>query len=162
MCMTAPVSHRFSAKKKDAFVQALAATGHVGKAAAAIGFTARVAYQHRHLDPAFAQAWDEALAAAMDTVLEPEAIRRAVEGVEKAVYHRGEQIGIQREYSDTLLIFLLKGWKSDRYKERSEVFHRGAVDLLRKLERIGTMSPEQLEAFLLEVEAYVNAADAGA
>ena len=96
---------------------------------------------------------------AMDIVLEPEAIRRAVEGVEKAVYYQGEPVGTVREYSDTLLIFLLKGWKSDRYKERREVFHRGAVALLRQLERIGTMTPDQLQAFLLEVEAYVNRLD---
>ena len=96
---------------------------------------------------------------AMDIVLEPEAIRRAVDGVEKAVYYRGAQVGVEREYSDTLLIFLLKGWKADRYTERREVFHRGAVALLRQLERIGTMTPDQLQAFLLEVETYVNRLD---
>jgi hypothetical protein len=117
------------------------------------------AYVHRRQDPAFAQEWEETLQQAMDIVLEPEAIRRAVEGVEKAVYYQGEPVGTVREYSDTLLIFLLKGWKSDRYKERREVFHRGAVALLRQLERIGTMTPDQLQAFLLEVEAYVNRLD---
>ena len=96
---------------------------------------------------------------AMDTVLEPEAIRRTVEGVEKPVYHQGRQVGTVREYSDTLLIFLLKGWKSERYTERREVFHRGAVELLRKLERIGTMTPDELQTFLLDVEAYVNRRD---
>jgi hypothetical protein len=149
-------------KKKAAFLEALALCGHVGHAAKAIGFSTFILYLHRRSDPAFAQAWEQAIEIAMDTVLEPEAIRRAVEGFDKPVYHRGEQIGVERLYSDTLLIFLLKGWKSDRYKERSEIFHRGAVELLRKLERIGTMTPEQLEAFLVEVETYVNTTDAGA
>jgi hypothetical protein len=54
---------------------------------------------------------------------------------------------------------LLKGWKSERYKERREVFHRGAMELLRKLERIGTMTPDELQTFLLDVESYVNRRD---
>ena len=57
----------------------------------------------------------------MDTVLEPEAIRRAVEGVEKPVYQGGELVGYVREYSDTLLIFLLKGGKPHKYRENIKI-----------------------------------------
>jgi len=151
--------HRVTPKKKAQFLEVLAQTGNVRQAAKAVGFSANRFYVHRRQDPAFAQEWEEAMQQTMDIVLEPEAIRRAVEGVEKAVYYRGEQVGVEREYSDTLLIFLLKGWKAKRYKERREVFHRGAVALLRQLERIGTMTPDQLQAFLLEVETYVNHLD---
>ena len=151
--------HRVTPKKKAEFLDALAQSGNVRQAAKAVGFSANRFYVHRRQDPLFAQKWEETIQQAMDTVLEPEAIRRAVDGVDKAVFYRGEQVGVQREYSDTLLIFLLKGWKADRYKERSEVFHRGAVELLRKLEHIGTMTPDQLQAFLLEVETYVNRLD---
>ena len=151
--------HRVTPKKKAQFLDALAQTGNVRQAAKAVGFSANRFYVHRRQDPTFAQAWEETMEQAMDTVLEPEAIRRTVEGVEKPVYHQGRQVGTVREYSDTLLIFLLKGWKSERYTERREVFHRGAVELLRKLERIGTMTPDELQAFLLEVEAYVNRLD---
>ena len=151
--------HRVTPKKKTQFLDALALTGNVRQAAKAVGFSANRFYVHRRQDPTFAQAWEETMEQAMDTVLEPEAIRRAVEGVEKPVYHQGRQVGTVREYSDTLLIFLLKGWKSERYTERREVFHRGAVELLRKLERIGTMTPDELQTFLLDVEAYVNRRD---
>ena len=51
---------------------------------------------------------------------------------------------------------MLKGWKPDRYKKRREVFHQGSIALLRKLESIGRMTPEELQALLGEVERYVN------
>ena len=47
-----------------------------------------------------------------------EAHRRAVQGIEKPVYQGGRLVGTVREYSDTLLIFLLKGLRPERYKER--------------------------------------------
>jgi hypothetical protein len=148
--------HRVTAKLKAAFLRHLAAGGNVRVAAKAVGFAVQSLYDHRHRDPAFAAAWEEAVEAAMDTVLEPEAVRRAVEGVEKPVYHQGQQVGTVREYSDTLLIFLLKGGKPDKYKDRREVFHRGTIALLEKLEQIAAMSPDELEAFLAEVEAHLH------
>jgi hypothetical protein len=67
----------------------------------------------------------EAEDAAADKI-EAEAFRRAVEGVEKPVgWHKGKPGGYVREYSDTLLIFLLKGLRPERYKERVEM--RGAL-----------------------------------
>jgi hypothetical protein len=50
--------------------------------------------------------------------LEQEARRRAVEGTKKNVYYQGEPCGVNTEYSDTLLIFLLKGAKPEKYAER--------------------------------------------
>ena len=148
--------HRVTPKKKAQFLDALAQTGNVRQAAKAVGFSANRFYVHRRQDPPFAAAWEEAMQHAMDIVLEPEAIRRAVEGVEKAVYYQGEPVGTVREYSDTLLIFLLKGGKPDKYKDRREVFHRGTIALLEKLEQIAAMSPDELEAFLAEVEAHLH------
>ena len=40
--------------------------------------------------------------------LELEARRRAFEGFDKPVFHAGEQCGLIRQYSDVLLMFLLK------------------------------------------------------
>lgn len=66
----------------------------------------------------------EAFDAAMDTAadrLEEEARRRAVEGVEEPVgWYQGEPGGYVRKYSDTLLIFLLKGARPQKYRERVE------------------------------------------
>jgi hypothetical protein len=143
-----------------AFLAQLAESGNVRRACRAIGRHPATLYKYRQRDPAFAALWDETVAVAMDTVLEPEAVRRAVEGIEKPVYHLGEQVGTVREYSDTLLIFLLKGGKPDKYKERREVFHRGTIALLQKLEQISAMTPDELENFLQEVEQHLRQGEA--
>ena len=142
------------------FLTALADTGNVRYAAQQIKRSPTTVYAWRKRDPAFADAWDATLQAAMETVLEPEAIRRAVEGTERGIWYQGERVGVEKEYSDTLLIFLLKGWNPARYKDRREIFHAGSVALLRKLERIGTMTPDELQTFLLEAEQYINNAEA--
>jgi hypothetical protein len=118
--MPAAASQRVTAKKRARFLEALRETGHVGQAARKSRCCARTLFRHRLADAAFATAWEAALQEAMDTVLEPEAVRRAVTGVEKPVYQGGEKVGTIREYSDTLLIFLLKGGKPAKYRERHE------------------------------------------
>ena len=50
--------------------------------------------------------------------LEDEAVRRAKDGVEKPVYQGGKLVGHVQEYSDTLLIFLLKGARPEKYRDR--------------------------------------------
>lgn len=105
---------------RKAFLAALGKTGVVVHAATAAKIERKEAYRLREKDPKFAQEWAEALEAATD-VLEAEAVRRAVTGVKKPVYQGGERVGYVQEYSDTLLIFLLKGAKPDKYRERFDV-----------------------------------------
>jgi hypothetical protein len=50
--------------------------------------------------------------------LEDEAVRRAYEGVLKPVYQGGKKVGNIKEYSDTLLIVLLKARAPEKYKDR--------------------------------------------
>ena len=52
-------------------------------------------------------------------MLEDEAKRRAYEGVKKPVYQGGKRVGYVQEYSDTLLIFLLKGTNKAKYGDRT-------------------------------------------
>jgi hypothetical protein len=111
---------RFTPKKRELFLDALAKTGNVQKAAKSAHTTPKTAYNYRHADPDFAAAWAQALDAAYDIVLEPEAMRRALDGVERPVYHQGKKVDTIREYSDTLLIFLLKGGRPAKYRERYE------------------------------------------
>ena len=51
-------------------------------------------------------------------VLEDEAYRRAVEGVEIPVFQSGKQVGVKRQWSDRLLVFLLAGLKPAKYGKR--------------------------------------------
>ncbi len=53
-------------------------------------------------------------------LLEDEAVRRAKDGVEEPVYQGGKLVGHVQKYSDTLLIFLLKGAKPEKFRERSQ------------------------------------------
>lgn len=51
-------------------------------------------------------------------LLEAEAVRRAYEGVDEPVFYQGSECGEVRKYSDTLLMFLLKGMMPNKYRER--------------------------------------------
>lgn len=77
---------------------------------------------------AYREAFEEAKLEAAE-LLEAEARRRAVEGTVRPVFYQGEEVGGIREYSDTLLIFLLKGALPEKYAERTKTEHSGNVGL---------------------------------
>ena len=110
--------------KQRAFLEAFAIVGNISDAATA----AKVgrSEHYRWLDDhAYAVDFDHARAQAADR-LEREAMRRAVAGVEEAVYYKGEVVGTQLRYSDTLLMFLLNGWRPEVYTRQRTVVHAGA------------------------------------
>jgi hypothetical protein len=95
-------------KYERRMLEALASGLSPARAAKAAGVGRSTAYLWRQQDPEFAQKWDEAVAEGIDW-LEEEARRRAVEGFNKRpIYHRGVIVGEIRQYSDKLLMFLLK------------------------------------------------------
>jgi len=85
-------------------------------------------YRWRAEDKTFAAAWDKAIEIGAD-LLEEEAMRRAVTGVQRPVFQGGRLVGHVRDYSDTLLIFLLKGAKPQKYAERTKNEHVGRLTL---------------------------------
>lgn len=130
---------------EKAFLASLSKLGNVRLACEASEIDRRTAYNRRGADPDFAKAWDDALDQAAD-LLEEEARRRAYEGVRRYKFDRGRPIMVsvvgddglavkdkdgnlelvpyvEHEYSDTLLIFLLKGIRPEKYRER------GALEL---------------------------------
>jgi len=71
------------------------------------------------LNKEFSDAWDEAVEIAIDSLVE-EAWRRATGGVEKPVgWYQGNPGGIVKEYSDNLLMFLIKAHRP-QYREKIE------------------------------------------
>jgi hypothetical protein len=106
-------------KKEETFLEVLRQSANVSKACKAAGIGRTAAYEWAKNDSAFALAWDEALEEASDS-LEEEARRRAVKGTTRPVYQGGKKVGSIQEYSDTLLIFLLKGARPQKYRERYE------------------------------------------
>lgn len=102
--------------------------------AARIGRTA--AYQARKDDAEFAAAWEAAIEQAVESA-EGEMYRRAVDGTRKPVYQSGSLVGHVQEYSDTLLIFMLKAHRPDKYRERVENWNINLAQLSdEQLERI--------------------------
>lgn len=92
-----------------------------------IGVTRQALYQARDVDPGFRKSWEMAYEDGTE-VLEQEAHRRAVEGVEKPIYVKGEIVDTVYEYSDTLLIFLLKARDPKKYRENIKHEHSGPND----------------------------------
>lgn len=131
---------KFTPEKVSAFLHVLSESCNVGKACAAIDVSRRAAYNWRNEKPEFACAWDEAVRIGV-TALEDEAHRRAFEGVDKPIVHKGVVTNTMKDYSDTLAIFLLKAHDPDKYRENSKVELAGSID-------VGKMSDAELDAEL--------------
>jgi hypothetical protein len=104
-------------EKRAKFLAKLAEGASIHAAAAAATIGRSTAYEWRDADPKFAKAWDDAVEAGTDA-LEDEAVRRAYSGTDELVFYQGQQCGVIRRYSDTLLIFMLKARRPEKFKER--------------------------------------------
>jgi CRISPR/Cas system-associated protein Csx1 len=128
----------FTTKKKEKFLVTLAATGNITKACESVNATRPTAYTHKSNDPDFAAAWDTAIETYI-TFMEQEADRRATEGLLKKKFLKngdpvidpatGQQY-VEREYSDTLLMFRLKALKPEKYRDNVKVEQETTVKLL--------------------------------
>jgi len=102
--------------KQVAFLEALAETACVHEACRRVGMSDVSAYALRRREDAqaFRDAWDSALDYALHR-LEQAAIGRALNGVARPIFHKGEQIGEWREYDERLTMFLLRTRRANRY-----------------------------------------------
>jgi hypothetical protein len=119
---------------KKAFCRAYAQLGTVTHACQQIGVVHATVDLWRTSDPEFVKEFEQA---AVEYVhkLEREADRRGVEGIDKGIYYKGEKVDVEREYSDTLLIFRLKRL-DPAYRERTEISGPGGGPILIKEVRI--------------------------
>lgn len=88
---------------------------------------------------AFADVQEEAAQACED-----EAVRRAIEGVSRPVLYKGKPVRTGRgrssrilyetEYSDQLLVLLLKRFRPALYREQSSVEVSGSIDIVERLQ----------------------------
>lgn len=130
-------------KKRAEFLDALAETASVVRACEVSGVPRRTAYDWRRDDEEFAAEWERALDIGTDA-LEDEATRRAFEGVDEPVHYQGVATSTIRKYSDTLLMFMLKARRPDKFKERSAQEHTSPD---------GSMSPQKQELTDEELKA---------
>lgn len=122
-----PKRNKTEQLKREAFLAAFSECGNVSVACKASKVGRTTVYQWLK-EPAFIESFHEMEGRAVK-VLEDEAVRRAVNGVSRPVLYQGKPVKIngknliEYEYSDTLLIFLLKGLRPGRY--RDQVQHVG-------------------------------------
>ncbi|MFM9848909.1 MAG: hypothetical protein ACKVP3_17300 [Hyphomicrobiaceae bacterium] len=156
-----------SPKKRAAFLEALAAGLSISEAAKSAAVGLRTVYTWRKEDTKFADDWDEAYAQGAET-LDAEAFRRAVTGTLRPVFNRGVRAvdhdgtpAAVREFSDTLLIVLMKARNPERYCERARtaaLMRRWAKD--DAADRAGADKPDADIVALLNRIAGAKAANA--
>lgn len=103
----------------ERFFANLQTTCKVAKSCEFAGVSYMEMSRRRKADPEFEKRFQESYDAGAQA-LEDEAIRRAFEGVEKPVFFQGVQCGSVQEYSDQLMIFLLKGARPEKFKDRTQ------------------------------------------
>lgn len=92
----------------------------VRRACDAVGVNRRTVETWRAKYPDFAEDYAEAMEDSTD-VLDDEAVRRAVQGVPKGIYHMGERVATEQQYSDSLLTFILAGRRPERYGRSTSI-----------------------------------------
>ncbi len=102
--------------RQIAFIEALADTACVLEACRIAGMSTVSAYAlRRHADAEdFRAAWDAALDMGVHR-LEQAALGRALNGVPRPVFYKGEQVGEWREYDERLTMFLLRYRRPHRF-----------------------------------------------
>lgn len=112
---------------KSTLLIAYIRTGSLTRACQACSISQQAHRRWLRQDPLYAEAWADAQAALADS-LEEEAIRRARDGIERPVFQGGLQVGMTTEYSDQLLMFLLKGMRPEKYRERVAIINETSVE----------------------------------
>lgn len=108
--------------------------GTVSGASAASGVNHNSHKEWHANDDSYRETFHDAREAVAD-MLESEAIRRATQGVQRVVLYKGKPVKIGKKtlvettFSDTLLIFLLKGHRPDKFRDRMEIgVDDGSID----------------------------------
>lgn len=140
-------SRELTEEKKERFLAALVETGgNVTRAAREAKMDKSWLYALKHDSKDFSEAWDLAVRVGVFG-LEDEAIRRAKEGVEEPLAYKGQiqgkyvdKYGVPCDpdeqgatfvpntitrYSDTLLMFLLKGAMPEKYRDNVNLMNNG-------------------------------------
>jgi hypothetical protein len=124
--------------RQNSFLAAYRLTASIGRSSA-VAKVARDAHSHwMRNDPTYRQRF-EAVQEDAGQVLEDAAVERALLGVKRMQFYQGRPLRYNRElqyeieYSDSLLLALLKRFMPDKYRERTSVDHTGSIDLVERL-----------------------------
>ncbi|WP_242183382.1 hypothetical protein [Sphingomonas sp. CARO-RG-8B-R24-01] len=131
----APVPRKYrhdgwTPERQKAFIEALADTGCVSRAAAMVNMAQANCYTLRRAPSAeeFRRAWDAALDFGLQR-LKDIAFERAIEGYQVPVFVGGRLMGYRRKTNDALLMFCLRHYGHDAEGRRSTIAYYSAAAL---------------------------------
>lgn len=133
------------------FIGAIAEGLSIDNAATAANVHPTTVYQRRRENKEFRDAWNEA-AEVGTRLLEQEAQRRAFHGSDEPVFFQGLQCGVIRKYSDTLMIFLLKARRPEKYRDGVEDGGRGNTVVNITIEDKKEDEPKEVQADPMSIE----------
>jgi hypothetical protein len=117
---------KLTPERQKEFLELFSKTGNCALSARAIGVNRNSIWYLRERDEAFDEDYKEAEAIALG-LLEEEARRRALEGVERPIYQQGNLVGYERVYSDRMLEILLKAHDPQKYRDNQPADPGGVV-----------------------------------
>jgi len=103
-------------QKMDAVLENIEKSGNISASCRKAKVARKNIYEWEDTIPEFAKRLAKAKRIGADG-LQDEANRRAFDGVLKPIFHQGVKVATVREYSDTLMIVLLKAHKPEMFKE---------------------------------------------
>lgn len=129
----APVPRKYrhdgwTPERQKAFIEALADTGCVSRAAAMVNMAQANCYTLRRAPGAeeFRRAWDAALDFGLQR-LKDIAFERAIEGYQVPVFVGGRLMGYRRKTNDALLMFCLRHYSHDAEGRRTTIAYYSAA-----------------------------------
>lgn len=108
------------ARKQAAFLKGIAVDGTMLSGCKAAKVEPRTVYGWRETDETFVLRERQARELMVDK-LEAEAIRRGARGVQQPVFQAGKHVGFKTEYSDALLVLVLRANRPERYREKVDL-----------------------------------------
>lgn len=150
--MSAAAKRRATQLRNQArFLEAFQLTSTLSAAAGKSNVARRTHYNWLHDDHAYALKF-KTVNEKVTEDLEAEVYNRAMNGAEKPVFYKGDRVGIIREKSDVLLMFLLNARRPEVYRRRLDVNAKhGPTDEV-TAEIIAGLSDEKLEELKLATD----------
>lgn len=111
-------------RRQTKFLKEYAISARISVAAEQAEIDRWTHYEWLKTDPDYAVRFRDTKELAIQQ-LEDEAIRRAKDGIDRPITVAGERVDV-KEFSDTLLIFMLKAMRPDVYRDRQSIEHTGA------------------------------------
>lgn len=133
-------SARTAHSKKERFLSAYEKFGNVCTAAKVAGIGRRTHYDWLADDQSYAAQFEDAQQQA-NAAIEEAMRKRAIDGWEEPVWHKGKQCGVVRKFDSTLLIVLAKANMPEKYRENHKVEMSGKVDIHKFLT---SLTPDQM------------------